>query len=161
MGINLLRHFGKRLPINVLRIITNCWPPFCCTGIRIKIISPDYRYVEIAMKLKWYNKNYVGTDFGGAIYSMTDPFYMLMLINNLGKDYIVWDKAATINFKKPGRGTLTAIFKFSEEEIQEIREKTDQQIKYIFDRPVDVIDEEGDIVASIVKTLYVRRKDPA
>jgi hypothetical protein len=91
---------------------------------------------------------------------MTDPFYMLMLIKNLGDNYIVWDKAAYIDFKKPGRNTLHASFVFSAEELEDIRKKADENEKYVFDKHVDVFDEQGDVVASIVKTLYVRRKRP-
>lgn len=90
---------------------------------------------------------------------MTDPFYMMMLINNLGPEYIVWDKGAVIDFKKPGRGTVRMRFVFSADEIQAIKAKADELGKYVFDRPVNVVDESGEVVATVLKTLYVRRKD--
>jgi acyl-coenzyme A thioesterase PaaI-like protein len=148
------------ISLKTLRHIINIWPPLLGAGIKIEMISDDFRRIKVALKLKWSNKNYVGTHYGGSIYSMTDPFYMLMLIKNLGDNYIVWDKAAYIDFKKPGRNTLHASFVFSAEELEDIRKKADENEKYVFDKHVDVFDEQGDVVASIVKTLYVRRKRP-
>jgi hypothetical protein len=89
---------------------------------------------------------------------MTDPFYMLILMNNLGKDYIVWDKAARIDFKRPGRGTVSADFTISAEQLAAIRAEADARDKYVFDLPVVVRDAEGKTVAEVTKTLYVRRK---
>lgn len=111
------------------------------------------------MPLRWFNKNYVGTHFGGSMYAMTDPFLMMMLINNLGSNYIVWDKGAKIDFKKPGRGTVRVRFELSEAEIEEIKAAADAQGKYVFDRVVHVLDEADEVVAEVVKTLYVRRKN--
>ncbi len=95
------------------------------------------------------------------MYSMTDPFYLLMLINNLGPDYIVWDKAASIDFKSPGRTELYADFRIDEALLDQIRAKTSGGEKYIFDLPVSVFDTENNLVASVTKTMYVRRKRPA
>lgn len=149
---------ADKVSANTLRRLINLWPPYWGAGIKVIKITEDYRKIEVAMKLKWFNTNLVGTHFGGSIYAMTDPFYMLILLKNLGKQYIVWDKAAYIDFKKPGRGTLHATFTLSTEEIDKIRQHADQQAKYIFDLSIDVIDQQGEVVASIVKTLYVRRK---
>ena len=110
------------------------------------------------MPLRFYNRNYVGTHFGGSLYSMVDPFYMLMLINILGPDYIVWDKAATIRFKKPGKGLMKASFHLSEEQIEEIRKAADTQPKVEPQFQVLVKDAEGNVVAEIDKLLYVRKK---
>lgn len=159
MSKPLLARLQDKLPLSMLRIAINLWPPLWGAGIEITKITPDYLYIHVILKLRFFNRNYVGTHFGGSIFTMTDPFMMLMLIKNLGTDYIVWDKAATIDFKKPGLGTISATFQFTEEEIQTIKTTTDQQGKYVFDRPVDVINEAGEVVASVVRTLYVRRKD--
>jgi len=145
--------------LNSFRHIVNLWPPLLGAGIKIEKISEDFRFISVSLKLKWFNKNYVGTHYGGSIYSMTDPFYMLMLIKNLGDNYIVWDKAAYIDFKKPGRGKLHAKFIFTAEELADIQKKADANEKYIFDKPVDIYDEQNEIVASVVKTLYVKRKN--
>src|SRR3954471_228439 len=93
-----------------MRTVLNLYPPFLGAGIRVKRLDPDWRTIEVEMKLRRWNTNYVGSHYGGSLYSMTDPFYMLMLIENLGRDYIVWDKSATIRFRRPGKGTVVAKF---------------------------------------------------
>ena len=105
-----------------MRMRLNIYPPFLGAGIRVKRLAPDWKEIDVEMKLHWWNANYVGTHYGGSLYSMTDPFFMVMLIENLGKDYIVWDKSASIRFKKPGRGTVFAKFRVSDQQIQEIKQ---------------------------------------
>ena len=160
MFAQLLRKSTNKVPPSILRRVANLWAPFFGAGIDIVHISPDYRLVRVELKYRWYNKNYVGTHFGGSMYAMTDPFYMMMFIHNLGKDYIVWDKGAKIDFKKPGLGTLTVTFTLDENQIQEVKRIADSQGKYIFDIPVEVFNEDGEVVASVLKTLYVRKKKP-
>ena len=159
MAMHILARLQDRLSPAWLGRVINLWPPLLGTGIKVTHISADYRHIDVVLKLHFYNTNYVGTHFGGSIFSMTDPFFMLMLLKNLGKDYIVWDKAASIEFKKPGRGTIKAVFTFTEAELQTIKTAADQNEKYIFDKPVDVFNEHGEIVASVIRTLYVKRKD--
>lgn len=159
MLAQLLRKSAHQIPANMLRIIGNFWSPFRGAGIKITYVSPDYREIRVQLKLRWFNKNYVGTHFGGSMYAMTDPFYMMMLINNLGPRYIVWDKAASIDFKIPGRGIVRTHFVLSENEIQAIKAKADELGKYVFDKTVNVVDESGAVVASVIKTLYVRNRD--
>ena len=137
------------------------WPPFLGAGIRVADASPDLRDIKVEMKMSKLNKNYVGSHYGGSIYSMTDPFYMLMLMENLGKDYIVWDKAADIQFKKPGYGKLTAHFNLSAEKLAEIKKAADENYKVEPKFLVQVKNEKGEVVAEVDKTLYVRRKDRA
>ena len=122
-------------------------------------ISDDFRHIEVEMKLRFWNKNYVGTHFGGSLYSMTDPFLMLMLIHNLGKDYVVWDKAARIQFKKPGRGRVRAEFSLTQEQIDSIRAQAAEAYKVEPVFHVVVTDDAGETVAEVEKTLYVRRKE--
>ncbi len=110
------------------------------------------------MKLRWYNRNYIRTHFGGSLYAMTDPFYMLMLIQVLGRDYIVWDKAAHIEFVKPGKGTVRAEFRIIDEHVAAIIARTANGEKYLPDFKVDITDEAGEIVAQVIKTLYIRKK---
>jgi hypothetical protein len=98
--------FVKQALKRYIGILLNVWPPFLGAGIRVNRFQPDWKGIEVEMKLRRWNSNYVGTHYGGSLYSMADPFYMLMLIENLGSDYIVWDKSATIRFKKPGKGRL-------------------------------------------------------
>jgi len=137
----------------------NLWPPFLGAGIRIRRLSPDWTEIDVEMKLRWWNRNYVGSHYGGSLYSMADPFFMVMLIENLGKDYIVWDKSASIRFKKPGRGTVSASFRLSEEQIREIRQAltSQQKIERVF--AVEVKDESGSVIAEVEKLLHIRRKD--
>lgn len=156
--MSFIRKLQNKLPLGFLRFWINLWPPLLGAGIKITNISPDYRTVDVALKLHWYNKNYVGTHFGGSIFAMTDPFYMLMLIKNLGSDYIVWDKAARIDYIKPGRTTLVAHFHLTDEIINTVKEKTANDDKYIFDLPIDVFDINNVLIASVVRTLYVRKK---
>lgn len=121
-------------------------------------MSADYKEIIVHMKMRWYNRNYVNTHFGGSLYAMTDPFFMVMLIQVLGKQYIVWDKAVHIDFIKPGRGKVTARFIIKEEQIDNILEKTADGQKYLPEFSVDIKDEAGDTVARVTKTLYIRKK---
>jgi hypothetical protein len=136
----------------------NLWAPFLGAGIRIKRFDPDWRAVDVEMKLRWWNSNFVGSHYGGSLYSLADPFFMIMLIENLGKDYIVWDKAASIRFKKPGRGTVFASFRLSEEQISEIRQAADAQGKIERNFTVQVTDDSGNVIAEIEKLLHIRKK---
>jgi len=140
------------------RILVNLWPPFLGAGIRVKRLAPDWKSIDVEMKLRRWNSNYVGTHYGGSLYSMTDPFYMLMLIECLGKDYIVWDKAATIRFKRPGKGTVSAAFRLSDQQIDEIKQALASQDKVEPAFVVQVKDESGLVVAEVEKLLHVRRK---
>jgi hypothetical protein len=119
----LLEVLGRTKSSRALRRWINLWPPFLGAGILIRHIAPDMRAVDVDMKLRFWNANYVGTHFGGSLFAMTDPFYMLMLMANLGRDYIVWDKAATIRYRKPGKGTVGAELHLSDSQIDDIREK--------------------------------------
>src|SRR5262249_55481589 len=132
-----------------LRLI-NFWPPLLGAGIRVRRMQPDMKAIDVEMKLRWWNRNYVGTHFGGALYAMTDPFYMVMLIYNLGPGFIVWDKAATIRFRKPGRGTVRAEFRLSENQIDDIRARL-EKLEPLF--TVEVKDENGVVIAEVEKLL--------
>ena len=141
-----------------LRWAMNFYPPYLGAGVRIQHIAGDFREVRVKMGLGWYNRNYVGTQFGGSLYSMTDPFFMLMVMENLGRDYIVWDKAASIDFIAPGKGPVYADFRIDEALLDEIRQHTAGGDKYLPQLHVDVHDGDGTLVARVHKTLYVRLK---
>lgn len=141
-----------------LRRFIRLYPPYLGAGVRVTHIAADFRRIEVEMPLRFYNRNYVGTHFGGSLYSMVDPFYMLMLINILGPDYIVWDKAANIRFKKPGKGVMKATFELTEEKIAEIRAAAETQPKVEPQFQVIIKDEEGNVVAEVDKLLYVKKK---
>ena len=139
----------------------NFFPAFRGTGARVTYMSGDFREVQVKLPLNWRTRNYVGTIFGGSLYGAVDPHYMIMLIKILGPDYVVWDRAATIRFKKPGRGTLYAHFVIPEEEIETIRRllATEHSIDRVY--RVDLADENGVVHAEVEKTVYIRRKDRA
>jgi hypothetical protein len=113
------------------------------------------------MKLRRWNRNYVGTHYGGSLYSMVDAFYMVMLIENLGREYIVWDKSASIRFRKPGRGTVRAEFRLTEEKIEEIKRALEREETIEREFGVEVKDESGEVIAEVKKLLHFRRKDTA
>jgi hypothetical protein len=138
--------------------LLNLYPPYVGAGVRVKT-SPDLRTFEVRMRLRWWNRNFVGTHFGGSLYTMCDPFFMLILIGALGRGYVVWDKAATIRFRRPGRGTVHATFHVPQEKVDEIRAAADAggKVEPVF--RVDVMDEAGEVVAEVEKLLYVRRQD--
>ena len=144
--------------LKILKFGMNLWPPFLGAGIRVKHIAADYKEVVVSMKLRWYNRNYMGTHFGGSLAAMTDPFYMLMLIHILGSEYIVWDKTSTTDFIAPGRGTVTARFRLSDDQIAEIKDETADCKAYFPALSVDIVDESGEVIATVAKKLYVRKK---
>jgi hypothetical protein len=143
---------------SIFKHLMNLYPPYWGTGIRVRTISGDYRYIKVEMQGRWYNRNYVNTHFGGSLYAMVDPFYMLMLIPILGPDYVVWDKAATIDFIKPGRGTMTAEFCITDAMLADIIEKTAGGEKYMPQYPVEIKDQLGAVVARVDKLMYIRKK---
>lgn len=142
----------------LFRLLLNCYPPYWATGIVVRAVSPDYRHMTVRMKMHWYNRNYVGTHFGGSLYAMTDPFYMLMLLQILSKEYLVWDQSACIEFIKPGKGTVTAEFHVDQALLDAIAQNTTEGRKYLPELPVEIRDESGEMVARVTKTLYIRRK---
>ncbi len=145
----------------IFRMIVNLWPPYLGAAIAVEEIAHDWRTIRVAMKLHWYNSNYVNSHFGGSLFSMTDPFYMLMLLRNLGRGYMVWDMAARIQYLKPGRGTVRAVFSLAPERLDEICEKAESGNKVTEIFLVDVVDAQGERVATVKKTLYIRKKLPA
>jgi acyl-coenzyme A thioesterase PaaI-like protein len=156
----LLKLLGGSNSSHALRRAVNFWPPFLGAGIRVKHISPDMKFIEVQMKLRWWNANYVGTHFGGSLFAMTDAFYMLMVMANLGRDYIVWDKAVSIRYRKPGRGTVRAEFRLTDAQLDDIREKVRILPKYEPTFKVEVKDEQGVVIAEVEKLLHVRLKNP-
>lgn len=139
--------------------LINLYPPLIGAGIRVIGVASDFTTVTVEMKLRWWNKNIFGTQFGGALYMMCDPFFVAILMNNLGPGYIVWDKAASIQFLKPGRKNVRAIFHIPHDEIARVRADADTRGKTEPEYDVDIIDEDGVVVARVHKVLYVRRKD--
>jgi acyl-coenzyme A thioesterase PaaI-like protein len=151
----------KKMTPRRLRRIMNLWPPFLFTGIRVLEIAEDWRYARVRLKLGLFNRNYVGTHFGGSLFAMTDPFWMVLVMECLGRDYIVWDKAGEITFVQPGREDVYAQFVVDDAALDELRAATANGTKTLRWFSVDVKTAGGDVVAQVRKQLYVRRKDAA
>jgi hypothetical protein len=141
-----------------LRWRFNLFPAYRGTGARVVSIADDFREVRVRLPLGWRSRNIVGTIFGGSMYGSVDPIYMIQLMKLLGRGYTVWDKAATIRFKKPGRSTLYATFRIDDEELRTIAEATAGGASIDRTYEVDLVDAEGVVHASIEKVIYIRRK---
>ena len=143
---------------STLRHGLNLWPPFLFSGIHVAALADDYRHAHVELRMRPWNRNYVGTHFGGSLFAMTDPFWMLLAMKALGSEYWVWDKAGTIEFVKPGRGTVHAHFRLDDDALDALRAATANGEKTLRWFDTDVVDASGEVVAKVRKQLYVRRK---
>lgn len=141
-----------------MRWLFNLYPPYLGAGVRVTRIDPDWRRLRVEMPLSWYNRNYFGTHFGGSLYAMSDPFLAIMAIKNLGSGFIVWDKAAEIEFVAPGRGRVGVDFVLTENDLERMRSETAGGAKCLPWFALDVTARDGTLVARVRKQLYVRRK---
>jgi acyl-coenzyme A thioesterase PaaI-like protein len=149
-------------PSRLARWRLNLYPAYRGTGARVEYISADWHEVRVRLPLNWRTRNVVGTIFGGSLYASLDPMYMLMLMRILGPDFTVWDKAATIRFLRPGRGTLRATFRLGAELVADIRAEAIARGRLDRDLEVDLVNAAGEVCASCTQTLYVRwRQAPA
>jgi acyl-coenzyme A thioesterase PaaI-like protein len=141
------------------RAAFNLFPAYRGTGARITYIAGDWREVRIRLPLSLRTRNYVGTIFGGSMYGAVDPIYMVMLIRNLGPGYVVWDKQASIRFRRPGRTTLHARFVIDQAELDAIREslRTERAVDRVY--RIELTDADGAVHAEVEKVIHVRRKD--
>ena len=146
-------------PRNLRRFI-NLWPPFLFAGIRVLQIGDDWRSARVRLRLHWYNRNFVGTQFGGSLFAMTDPFWMILTMQCLGRDYIVWDRAAEIRFVRPGRHDVIAHFKVEDSALDELRAgcaEGERVLRWFETEVRDAVD--GELIAVVRKQLYVKRKE--
>jgi len=141
-----------------LRFGMNLWPPFLFTGIRVEEISPDYRYARVRMRLRPWNRNSFGTHFGGSLFAMTDPFWVLLLLHRLGGEHVVWDQAGEIEFVAPGRGTVHAEFRLTDSHVEQVLEQTRSGEKALIWFDTDVVGQDGNVIARVRKQVYARRK---
>jgi acyl-coenzyme A thioesterase PaaI-like protein len=141
-----------------LRRILNFWPPFLFSGIRVREITDDWSLARVELRQRWFNRNYVGSHFGGSLFAMTDPFWMIMLLHRLGRAYLVWDQAGEIEFRKPGRGTVHADLSLPDNVIAELRAAAAGGEKVLRWFETDVRDAGGEVVACVRKRIYVRLK---
>lgn len=149
------------IPAGVFRRGINLWPPFVGAGIRVTRVSADFREIDVTLGLRLLNRNYFGTQFGGSMFAMTDPFFALMMLRNLGPGYVVWDKAAAIAYRRPGRGDVVARFRLPASAIARARKATAHGARHEPTSRVRIVDRAGETVAEVDKTLYIRRRPAA
>jgi acyl-coenzyme A thioesterase PaaI-like protein len=141
---------------HLLKLRLNTYAPYIGAGIKIDHISLDQGLCVVSMGLTTLNKNIVGTQFGGSLYSMVDPFYMLMLMHQLGSNYVVWDKSSNIDFIAPGNSRVTARMKIPSTEVITIQELAKDGEPVFREYKVDIVDDQQKLIATITKTLYIR-----
>jgi len=143
-----------------MRLAFNLWPCYRGAGGRVTYIASDWREVRVEVPLSLRTRNYVGTIFGGSLYAAVDPFYMIMLMENLGRGYVVWDRAATIRFRRPGRSTLHATLRIDEAELAAVREAAERERSVDRTYAVELVDRDGEVHARVEKVVYVRKRRP-
>jgi len=143
---------------SLLRRAMNLWPPFLFSGIRVEQISADWRYARVRLKLRWYNRNYVKTQFGGALFAMVDPFWMILTLEALRHEYIVWDKSGEIEFVAPGRADVIAEIRLDDAYLEELRAATASGEKYLRWCETQIKTADGELIARVRKQIYVRKK---
>ncbi|GAA4358617.1 DUF4442 domain-containing protein [Kangiella marina] len=151
----------KTLKPKTLKRVLNLWPPFWGAGIRVLQLADDWSYAKVRLRKYWFNRNYVNTHYGGSLFSMTDPFYMLLLLHEMGRDYVVWDKKSEIKFIKPGRKDVFAEFHVTQEQVNELKQQllNADKIQPVFE--VDIKDEDGLLIAKVWKTIHISKKQKA
>ncbi|MGI9628264.1 MAG: YiiD C-terminal domain-containing protein [Longimicrobiales bacterium] len=144
--------------LEALRARINGYAPYLGAGIVVTEVADDEIHVEMALTNQ--NRNLVGTHFGGSLYAMVDPHLMILVMRRLGARYVVWDKSASIEFLKPGVGTVRAHIQITDAEIESIRSACEGGNRHFPEWTVEITDGEGEVVATVAKTLYVRREPP-
>lgn len=159
MGVsNRLARMRQIVSPRLLRLGLNLWPPFIGAGIRVALVAADWRTVKVELAPRLRNRGWLGAHFGGSLYAMTDPFFALMVARNLPPDFLVWDKAGSIDFVAPGRGRVQAHLCVTQTDIDTIVKMTAGGDKHLHLFKVDVVDAEGLVVARAEKIVYVRRQ---
>mgnify|MGYP000347602661 CR=1 FL=1 len=153
-----LQKLTKRIQPRHLKVLANFWPPFRSMGITIEEMDADYTFIKAKAKLSWKNANFHGAHFGGTLFAIADPFLPFLYIQQMGKEYMVWDKSARIDFIKPGRGTIFADFSITVDEIRELKQRLQQEPSVAFEKEVKITDASGVVVAKVTKEIYIRAK---
>lgn len=156
IATDFLTRFVK--PANIYKYGFNWSPMYRRTTAKLVNVSDDLHYVKIRLKLNWKNRNYAGSMFGGSMLSATDPIYMIQLIQILGDNYVVWDKAVTAKYKRPGKGTIYGEFIFTTEEIIAIKKNVVEQKQFDIIKDMTLVNAKNEIVAEFSKTLYIAEK---
>lgn len=137
----------------------NWWPAIRGSGMRLTHVSPDWTEIDVKLPLNWRTRNYVGSIFGGSLYSALDPWFMVMILRQIGDGYVVWDKSARVYFKRPGTQTLYAKFRVSADEVAELKRTADEQNQFDRTFSIDLKDADGKVYATVDKVLFFARKD--
>ncbi|MDE3209953.1 MAG: DUF4442 domain-containing protein [Pseudomonadota bacterium] len=140
------------------RRLLNLWPPFLFNAIRVQRVSDDYSEASVVLRLRFWNRNYVRSQFGGNLFAMVDPFWMLLVMHQLGKDYYVWDKAGSIDFVAPGYEDVYAHFKLDPDTVDELRAAAANGDKVLRWFETEVKTASGKVIAVVRKQVYVRLK---
>lgn len=148
----------KKIILKYLKLV-NFWIPFLGSGIKIKSVNKERTRFDVTLRLTGRNKNLFGTQFGGSLYAMIDPFYAFILVLNLGDDYIVWDKSAEIKFIKPGKTKVFATIEIDAKTIENIKNEVDRIGKNTYVFTTNIKDVNDEIIATVKKELYVRNKN--
>lgn len=146
---------------STFRRLLNLWPPFLFNSIRVQSLSADYTQAKVVLRLRPWNRNYVGSQFGGNLFAMVDPFWMLLAMHRLGPDYYVWDKAGSIDFVAPGREDVYAHFHLDDATVDELRAAAAGGDKVLRWFDTDVVTASGQVIARVRKQIYVRLKPRA
>ena len=156
--INNHVHIVMNVSASTMRRLLNIYPPYFGAGIKVEDISQNWNEINVSMSVRWYNRNAVGTHFGGSIYSMVDPQIMLILMKKLGTDYWVWDRSAEIDFIKATKNKIRAKIRISDKEITEIKNSAQNGEKQFPTFTIDIIDSDQTLIARVKKVLYVKKK---
>jgi len=148
----------KQISPRFLRRMINLWPPFIGAGIKVVEISKDWRFARVKLRKGLLNRNYFGVHFGGSLFAMSDAIYVLLIANILGDRYIVWDKGASIEYLKPGKTHVFADFHVTDEHLEQIKHHTRLGEKYEPEYIVDIVDQNGEVIAKVHKKLYIKLK---
>jgi len=152
------RHIPPRWRPTALRLGLNWFPAYRATGARLVDVSRDLKRIVVRLPLKRHTRNGAGTLFGGSLYAATDPIYTLLLAANLGPDYIVWDKSASIRYRKPGREALVAEFVVTDADLAAIRADVFRDGACDRSFTTAFCDAAGIVHAEIDKTVYIADK---
>lgn len=136
----------------------NLSPMYRRSTARVSEISEDLHYVKVSIPINYKNKNYVGSVFGGSLFSATDPIFMIQLVNILGNDYVVWDKSASIKFKRPVREKVFSEFIFSKEEIEQIKQDVEAKGEIDIEKIIQIKNSQDTIFCEVSKVIYVASK---
>ncbi len=159
VGMRYVSHTGAmRITPRRLAIGMSLWIPNLFSGIRIRRFSDDWTHATVELHVNVLTRNYVKTAFGGSMSAMTDPYFFMLVMHQLGRDYVVWDTRGEIEFLKPGRGVLTAEFAVSPEKVAEIRESARGGAKVLEWFETVITDRDGDVVAKVRREVYIREK---